>query len=260
MGETTGITWTDHTFNPWWGCIKVSPGCEKCYAETFTHRMGLNLWGPHQRRFFGEKHWNEPQKWNAAAEKEGGRKRVFCASMADVFEKFEGLDEHRARLWELIDRTPYLEWLILTKRPENIEAMMPKAWIKSPPDWIRIGVTVEDQPHLNRVITLLQAWRGKNFVSYEPALSLVHFLPFLVESPEDCSAYCPPDACIQWVICGGESGAGCRPMDLEWARSVRDQCKQAGVPFFMKQLGGFPDKRHVPAEWPEDLRIQEFPK
>ena len=127
MGEKTGIAWTDSTFNPWHGCQRVSPGCELCYAETFDARFGEPHWGPKApRRFFGDKHWNEPLKWNRAAEASGVRRRVFCASMADVFEDRPDLVEHRLRLWKLIEATPHLDWLLLTKRPENIHRMLPK--------------------------------------------------------------------------------------------------------------------------------------
>lgn len=120
MGIETEIAWTDSTFNPWWGCQRVSPGCERCYAETFAKRVGLQVWGPKQeRRFFGEKHWREPLRWNEQAAKAGARRRVFCASMADVFEERLDLAAARARLFGLIRLTPSLDWLLLTKRPEN---------------------------------------------------------------------------------------------------------------------------------------------
>jgi protein gp37 len=272
MGETTGISWTNHTFNPWIGCTKVSEGCKLCYAETQNKRYGWTAgWGKDApRKRTSTANWKKPIEWAKQAEKDGEIRRVFCASLADVFDA-EVPQQWREDLWNLINETGNaemmdvygagLEWLILTKRPENIACMAPDWWLAGPPPYVRLGVTVEDQWHLQkRVPELLKVWGGKNFVSYEPALGLVHFLPFLEESPEDCSEYCPPDACIQWIICGGESGAGCRPMDLGWARDVRDQCKIAGVPFFFKQIGGHPNKRHDPAEWPEDLRVQEFPE
>ena len=112
----------------------------------------MDIWGPSKRRFFGDKHWNEPILWNKQAEKEGKRKRVFCASMADVFEEFPGLYEQRSRLWQLIDRTPFLEWLGVTKRPENISSMIAENWFVKEPDNVRIGVTAEDQMNGNRRI------------------------------------------------------------------------------------------------------------
>ena len=118
MGKNSSIEWTDHTFNPWWGCARVSPGCNNCYAEAWARRVGENIWGAKQdRRVFGEKHWGEPLKWNAEAQEQELRRRVFCASMADVFELRSDLDPWRDRLWALIDQTPWLDWLLLTKRP-----------------------------------------------------------------------------------------------------------------------------------------------
>lgn len=255
MGKETGITWCDHTFNPWWGCVRVSPGCEHCYAETFSKRMGLNIWGSTERRFFGDKHWNEPIAWNKQAEQEGKVHRVFCASMADVFEVFKGLDIQRFRLWNLVEHTPWLEWLILTKRPENISTRIPSEFNYMTSN-VRLGVTAEDQEYGDRRIAkMLEVWGGKNFVSYEPALGPLHIGRWI--RPEGHDFKFSSD--LDWMICGGESGAGCRPMNLDWARHLRSECRTANIPFFFKQMGGFPDKRHDPAGWPEDLRIQEFP-
>ncbi len=130
MGKTA-IEWTDYTFNSWWGCVKVSEGCKNCYAERFATRFGFDVWGPDKaRRFFDDKYWAEPMRWNAEAEREGVRRRVFCGSMCDVFEAGNDawLTHNRARLWDLIERTPALDWLLLTKRPENIEGMLPEVW------------------------------------------------------------------------------------------------------------------------------------
>ena len=144
MGKNSSIEWTDHTFNPWWGCVRVSPGCQNCYAETWAKRVGADVWGAGaDRRFFGEKHWQEPVKWNRTASESSPRKRVFCASMADVFELRTDLDTARQQLWKLIIETSNLDWLLLTKRPENIRSMAPwTVW----PDNVWIGTTVEDQP------------------------------------------------------------------------------------------------------------------
>lgn len=264
MGKDTSISWCDATFNPWWGCSRVSEGCRNCYAETFTHRMGLDIWGPTERRFFGDKHWNEPLKWNKEAALSGVKRRVFCASMADVFEIFPGLDEQRARLWALVKATPYLEWLILTKRPENISTRIPTD-LGYPSSNVRLGVTAEDQANADkRIPELLRAWQGKNFISYEPAIGPIDFEPFL-QYPPLTEGYKMTWGLsewhgIDWIICGGESGSGCRPMDHQWARYALHQCRLADVPFFFKQIGGFPDKRHTPSGWPEDLRVQEFPE
>ena len=121
MGQHSAIEWTDHTFNPWWGCTRVSPGCKYCYAEAWAKRFGHNVWGKdNTRRLFGENHWNEPIIWHQKAIEKNERARVFCASMADVFEKNPLLNSEREKLWELIELTPMLDWLLLTKRPENM--------------------------------------------------------------------------------------------------------------------------------------------
>src|SRR5687767_5237522 len=121
MGGSTAIAWTDHTFNPWWGCERVSPGCQNCYAETFAKRTGNLVWGKNaDRRRFADKHWNEPLKWNRLAATEGRQAFVFCASMADVFEYRSDHHDDRLRLWALIEATPNLTWQLLTKRPENV--------------------------------------------------------------------------------------------------------------------------------------------
>ena len=125
MGQHSAIEWTDHTFNPWWGCKKVSPGCEHCYAETWALRYGFDLWGNNQRRFFSKAHWNEPLIWNRKAIEQKTRARVFCASMSDVFEDNPILFEERRRLWSLISKTDNLDWLLLTKRPENMKKFVP---------------------------------------------------------------------------------------------------------------------------------------
>ena len=266
MGKKTGISWTDHTFNPWWGCIRVSEGCIHCYAETFAKRMGLDIWGPGQRRFFGDKHWNEPLLWNKKAEQEGMRKKVFCASMADVFEDFKGLEEQRERLWHLIAATPNLIWLILTKRIENVESMLPIGWMwPNFPRNIWLGTTTENQSEFDSRWPVLEnigrSWSiSQLFISCEPLLGPIDLQDWLDEDwehNEDESWY---RRGIDWVICGGESGVSCRPMNVDWARSLKDQCKDSDVPFFMKQLGGFPDKKDDPSQWPEDLRVQEWPE
>lgn len=185
MGAKTGISWCDHTFNPWWGCVRVSEGCQKCYAETFAKRLGMGLWGPTSgRRFFDDRHWAEPLKWDRAAKRDGVRRRVFCASMADVFEDNQLLWSPRERLWELVERTPNLEWLILTKRPENILLFSPWQWAKDPPENVRMGTTVENQKAAGQRLADLGMWAGKNFISVEPMLEPVSLARELV--PDDC--------------------------------------------------------------------------
>jgi protein gp37 len=290
MGSDTAIEWCDHTFNPWWGCQRVSPGCEHCYAEAFAKRVGFNnrsqtadgqgpiraplplLWGPGSaHRFFGEKHWAEPLKWNEKAKRDGVRRRVFCASMADVFEDREDLVEPREQLWDLVARTEHLDWLVLTKRPENIARMIPWGPLGThradPKCWwnVWLGTTAEDQQRADeRIPELLTTPAAVRFVSYEPALGAVDFarisrnsqglsIQALVKDgftmPDKpwamCQVYEHP--ALDWIIVGGESGRGARPFDVEWARSTVAQCKAAGVACFVKQLGAkpFDSMQHV---------------
>ena len=229
MGESTKIEWAHHTFNPWWGCVKVSEACAHCYAETFANRTGNRVWGKDaERRFFGDKHWNEPLKWDKAAKKAGELHRVFCASMADVFEARDDLVEERARLWKLIKRTPNLIWLLLTKRPENILKMVPAEWLKVNrwPSNVWVGTTVENQKWADKRIPELQAVPAPvRFLSVEPLLG-----------PVELGGYVSRLG-INWVIVGGESGGKARPMDPDWVNSIYYACSSAGVPFFFKQWG-----------------------
>lgn len=247
MGQNSKIEWTDHTFNPWWGCTKVSAGCANCYAESFANRFG-NWWGPDaERRFFGTRHWNDPLRWNRKAERAGVQARVFCGSMCDFLEDRDDLQDAREALYELIDQTPMLDWLLLTKRPENFH-LLPEDWYEDWPGNVWPGVTVENSDCLWRVDKLLLLPAAVRFVSCEPLLSEVDldaYLPWC----ERCQlpyGKLPCDLCpdnpeersyIDWVIVGGESGPSARPMHPSWAQSLRDQCQTAGVPYFFKQWG-----------------------
>lgn len=227
MGQNSKIEWTRHTFNPWWGCEKVSPACKHCYAETWAQRLGLELWGPKaDRRFFSEHHWREPLKWNAAAVASGDRPRVFCASMADVFEARNDLDPWRNKLWGLIEATPHLDWLLLSKRPENISSVSP--WTNKWPRNVWIGTTVETQECADvRVQHILELPAAVRFLSCEPLLENIDLRDWLS----------PTGRGINWVIAGGESGPKARPMNPAWAESLRDQCEAARVAFHFKQWG-----------------------
>lgn len=236
MGATTAIAWTDHSFNPWWGCARVSPGCANCYAEAFAKRTGNLVWGKSaERRRFGDKHWNEPLRWDRAAVKAGRPALVFCASMADVFEDRNDLLNDRTSLWRLIEATPHLIWQLLTKRPENVLRMVPLLWT-DPDDWppnVWVGTTVEDQQRADeRLPHLLNVPAPVRFVSCEPLLgpvSLADYLPLSIWVPSPS---------IDWIIVGGESGPHHRPLNLNCARSLRLQAEVAKVPFFFKQVGG----------------------
>ena len=256
MGETTGIAWCDHTFNPWWGCEKVSPACDHCYAESTSNRYGFKIWGQDsERRFFGERHWNEPLKWNAAAEKAGVRRRVFCASMADVMEDRRDLDGQRIRLRTLIRQTSSLDWLLLTKRPENF----------SKPEFAQFDIqniwgmtTVESEDYLWRADQLLSAPFALRGLSMEPLLGRVNIEPYICPDHRDGTAAELPK--IHWVIVGAESGSGARPMQDDWARNIRDRCQEAGVAFFMKQMLVDGKLTKDVTKFPADLQIQQFPQ
>lgn len=288
MGKVTGITWTSHTFSIAWGCFKVSAGCRACYAETLAKRYGFDVWGPPgttPRRTFGEKHWAEPLRWERAAAKAGERRRVFCSSMADVFEDHPTIDEEREKLWPLIRATPNLDWQLLTKRPERILDHLPGDWGDGYPNtWI--GTSVEDQETADLRLPFLQHVPAVvRFISAEPLLGPVRLGAYLEKvsgiNPEECRD--PAEvrrimnlaglALFQFVIVGGESGSKARPMDLAWARQIVADCSKASVKCFVKQLGAHPhENRHgriycfsrrsrIPecgaASWSSHLAIQD---
>jgi protein gp37 len=226
MGQTTGIEWTHHTWSPWWGCTKVSDGCKNCYADTWSNRWGFNIWGPSaERRFFGDKHWNDPRRWDREAAAAGERRRVF-PSMCDPFEGREDLYEPLMRFCGLIEQTPNLDWLLLTKRPENIDRLLPMHWMRPGmfPRNVWLGTSAEDQETFDARIAHLQRFPAPViFLSCEPLLAQLELLLSMRR--------------IDWVIVGGESGARARPMHPEWVRDIREQCSAEGVPFFFKQWG-----------------------
>jgi protein gp37 len=240
MGKITGISWTDHTFNPWWGCVRVSPGCQNCYAERDSKRWGLDIWGPlAPRRFFGDRHWNEPLAWSRAAEREGVRRRVFCGSMCDVFEDRPDLGDHRLRLYRLIEQTPMLDWLLLTKRPENVMDFIPELYKHGGwPSSVWIGATAESQEWADRRVPILLSIPAPvRFLSCEPLLGPIDLSKLGTYWLGSASASRGMNDGIDWVIAGGESGPNASPMHPAWARSLRDQCQAAGAQFFFKQWG-----------------------
>lgn len=250
MGIETGISWTDSTFNPVWGCTKVSPGCDNCYADTLDSRWGESHWGKGvPRRTFGDKHWNEPLKWEKAAEASGKPWRVFCGSMCDVMDD-EWPDGVRERLWALIDATPHLTWQLLTKRPQRYQRYLPSGF-KYGNVWL--GTTCESQEYYNSRWPVLREAAEKHglysWISYEPALGP------LTMKVSGLSYFKVPD----WIICGGESGNGRRPFDRKWADDVKNECQLYGVKFFMKQFGA-----RTPEEGkkliPPELLIHQFPE
>ncbi|WP_321962140.1 phage Gp37/Gp68 family protein [Paraburkholderia sp. J7] len=230
MGKDSRIEWTHHTFNPWWGCVKVSAACDHCYAETWAKRLGEGLWGPHTpRRFFTDAHWKEPIKWDKDAAKDKVRRRVFCASMADVFENRPDLVAERRRLLDLIAQTPNLDWLLLTKRIHLVRKQLPRGYEFPKNVWL--GTTVEDQATAQKRIKYLLEFSSPSvrFLSCEPLLSAIDLSPYLMRNEKGNR--------VDWVIAGGESGPHARPMDPIWPDALQKQCAKAKVPFHFKQWG-----------------------
>ena len=262
MAENSNIEWTDHTFNPVIGCTKVSPGCKNCYAERdWDRRRHVVAWGPGGTRVkTSEAYWKKPLKWNREAA--GVRPRVFCASLADIFEDWWGpihdhhgevichvedgcpigMEDVRRDLFRLIDETPNLDWLLLTKRPENIREMWPRVHgsglFSRPNVWL--GVSIESQEFVgSRLCHLHDAKRNElvetTFVSAEPLLGRV-----VLQGKLDGMVHNHlGEGGIDWVIAGGESGSGARPSHPDWFRGLRDQCRAAGVAFLFKQWGEY---------------------
>lgn len=291
MGETTAIQWTDHTFNPWIGCTKVHAGCTNCYAEKLgTTRLGVKWGDKAERRVTSASNWRLPGRWARAAAKAGVRRRVFCASLADVLDE-RAPAEAQARLWQLIRETTHLcsresdrlrpcrdfgtavddgdrrcaacgapcgglDWQLLTKRPERWEIVpedvRPLVWL---------GTSIADQRTADEFLPRLLAARGfaKRFVSAEPLVGPVKI---------GCLRTDLGHRRIDWVIVGGESGPGARACYVSWIDSIVEQCSAARVPCFVKQLGahhmpndiGVTDKKGGDwMEWPMTLRVREFP-
>ena len=277
MAADSKIEWCDHTFNPWIGCTKVSTtcsgggGCDNCYAEASTpvrvlRSKGQETWGPHAARVrTSPTTWAMPRRWNAQAEafatQHGRRQRVFCASLADVFDN--AVDPHwRADLLALIQQTPNLDWLLLTKRIGNVRGMLTELVHPHDPDLtlldlmplpnVWLGATITNQAEANRDIPkLLAVPAHRRFLSMEPLLGPVDLETIYNTDFGEGQPYLHPligrvsdghgDSCsapsIDWVIVGGESGPNARPMHPDWARSLRDQCTAAGMPFLFKQWG-----------------------
>lgn len=233
MSRTTGIEWTDSTWSPWWGCTRVSPACARCYAAEWAKRWGHQVWDNDEFRFFGDGHWRTPLAWNREAEMSGWPRFVFCASMADVFQDHPLLVEQRERLWDLIDRTPWLVWLLLTKRPENIGRL--SGWDHAPPN-VWLGTSIENARHTFRTELLCETPAPVHFLSCEPLLGSL-FASGGKRRPLEL-------ADIEWVIVGGESGASYRPMNLDWARELRDACQADRIPYFFKQHSYRFPKKH----------------
>lgn len=246
--ENSKIEWTDHTHNFWVGCQKVSPACDHCYAESWAKRTGHpELWNGERRRTT-EANWRKPLKWDhtdGADYLEGmriSRPRVFTNSLADFFDN-QVPEQWRADAWATISATPNLDWLILTKRAQNIHKMLPPGWGDGWPN-VWLGTTAENQEEYDRRVPYLNAAPAAvHFVSYEPALGPLHL---------SIGGHR-----VDWIIAGGESGPHARQCDVAWFRELRDDCSHFGIKFFMKQMGG---KRKPFLPIPDDLMVREFPR
>ncbi len=229
MAEFSKIEWTDHTFNPWTGCTNVSPGCDHCYAEAWSKRSGHVKWGNNPRKRTTDAYWKAPFMWQSKADefsaKHGRRQRVFCASLADAFDN-QAEKTWRSDLFDVIRQTRGLDWLLLTKRPQNIAKMLPPDWGNEGYPNVWLGFTAEDQTRYDQRWKHLAAVPAAvRFVSYEPAIGPLR-LPDVGMQPD-------------WLICGGESGHGARPMDPQWARDIIGDCELHGVAPFFKQWGAY---------------------
>ncbi len=250
MAETTGITWTNKTWNPWKGCTRISPGCKNCYMFSEQKRYGND-----PDRVLRTKTWGDPPKWQKAAAKEGRTELVFTCSWSDWFHT--DADPWRAEAWAVVKACPNLIFQILTKRSDRIADHLPADWGAGYPN-VWLGVSVEDKRFgVPRIEHLRPIPAVVRFLSVEPLLENIGELNL--------------DR-IDWMIVGGESGHGAREFNFDWARSLRDQCKESGTAFFFKQAGDnvaefnglsrvrFRHKGGILADMPADLQIQEFPE
>lgn len=285
MSAATPIQWADASWSPWEGCSKISPGCDNCYAEAMNRwlRKGRNWGSGAPRRIYSDEHWWKPRRWDEQAGKAGKPRSVF-PSVCDPFDN-EAPEGQRWRFFDLIAATPSLTWLLLTKRIGNVRLMVPDAWIADWPANVWIGATVVNQEEVDRdVPKLLRVPARTRFLSCEPLLSRIDlcetFGMWWNQTMQCLEAYGQrfnnrgmrgdAEPGIAWVIVGGESGRSARPFQVEWARDIVAQCRAAGVPVFVKQLGARPQIAGIPirvadraggepAEWPDDLRVREFP-
>lgn len=253
-----------YTFNPWWGCVKISDGCKNCYAEPFSKRFGHDVWGVNKPRHFNsESYWKKPLSWNAHAKKIGVRLKVFCASMSDVFEDNDDAIEARVNLFELIEKTPYLDWLLLTKRADKIKEFVPESWkngdmVITPPN-VWLGISAESSKWLSvRLDSFLDnIYAPVKFLSVEPQLEAI-----------DLTDAFKSDNPINWVIFGGESGRNAREFIPYWAIEGIRQCRHHWVAPFVKQMGSVWAKLNNANnskggdinEWPIECQVREYPE
>lgn len=254
MAQNSKIEWCHHTANIWWGCTKVHEGCDHCYAETLAKRLGNDVWGNDKPRRLIKGFYQDLNNYQAAAKKAGEIHRVFVGSMMDIFEKpmpvinskgepLEATtDYHRQHFFQNISDGiyPNLLFLLLTKRPSNINKYIPESWKKNPPANVMFGTSPVNQETANKLILQLLGVNGKRFLSVEPQLDSINIQGYLFHKQ------------IDWVIQGGESGHHKRPFNLDWAYYLKQQCSETNTPYFFKQI----DKVQA---IPEDLMVREFP-
>lgn len=223
MAEESNIAWTDATMNFWIGCQVVSPACDFCYARDLAEKYGWAKWGPGEPRHrTASSNWKKPLAWDRKAKQEGVRRKVFTNSLADFFDN-QVDPQWRTDAYDVIRATPNLDWLILTKRPQNMEKMLPEDWGNGYPN-VWLGSTVENLKEAERRIPVLRATPARiHFLSCEPLLEDISGIDF---------------EGIDWVICGGESGQNRRPFDIRWAEALHAQCVADGTAFFFKQDTG----------------------
>lgn len=274
MAAQTGIAWTDSTYNSWWGCTKVGPACDDCYAEGVDRRTGENHWGHGTpRRRVSENARNEPYRWQRNAAKflaaHGRRQRVFTLSMGDLFDN-EVPDEWRGDHIHTMESCDLLDWQICTKRVSNIAKMVPHSWHGQWPRHVGVLITIVTQAEADRDVPRLLGLKGRFGIpwvgiSYEPAQEAVDWTEFLDGKRnfntlgEDITPAIVKNPTLDWIIFGGKSGPkwNDRPFSLDWARQTRDQCAEYGTAFFFKQVAAF---RPTDAMIPEDLMIRQFPE
>ena len=267
MAENSKIEWTHHTANLWWGCTKVHAGCDNCYAETLSHRYGKDVWGNDNSRRVIKSVWSQLVRFQKEAKEQNQIHRVFVGSMMDIFEKpmalvdsnghplLEGDNEFwntgqlRDKFFnEVVPNSPNLMFLLLTKRPSNINKFIPESWKENPPKNVMFGTSPVSQETATKLILQLAEVNGARFLSVEPQLEKVDLMALANDGTDTVLL-----DLVHWVIQGGESGHHRRPFDTDWGRLMRDNCKEKGIPFFFKQI----DKK---IEIPHDLLIREFPE
>ena len=268
MAENSKIQWCDHTANLWWGCTEIHEGCDHCYAKVLSHRWDNDLWGNDRSRRAIKSAWKDINKFQRLAKENNRIDRVFVGSMMDIAEKSMPVvdiagnkvlkpsfatgdsnpdDEQMTTRYirdhffnNTVNHCPNLDFLLLTKRPRNYNKFIPDSWKATPPSNVMFGTSVVNQKTADSMIPELLEVNGRRFLSIEPQLDTIVLRSEWLEH-------------IDWIIVGGESGGHKRPFNPDWARSLRDQCQKAGVPFFMKQIDNI-------QPIPDDLMIREFPK